>query len=46
MEFINKESIQRLAKDVKDIIKNPLDENNIFYKHDDENILKIGRAHV
>jgi ubiquitin-conjugating enzyme E2 Z len=40
MEFIKKESIQRLAKDVKDIIKNPLDENNIFYKHDDENILK------
>lgn len=40
MEFVKKENIQRLAKDVKDIIKNPLDENNIFYKHDDENILK------
>lgn len=40
MEFINKENIQRLAKDVKDIMKNPLHENNIYYKHDEDNMLK------
>ena len=39
----NKECVQRLAKDVKFIIKNPLDNENIYYKHDEENILK-GRA--
>ena len=36
----NKEYVQRLAKDVKFIIKNPLDNENIYYKHDEENILK------
>ena len=36
----NKSSIIRLAKDVKSIIRNPLENNNIYYKHDDENIYK------
>ena len=40
---IDKTALKRLAKDVREIIKNPLDENRIFYKHDQENILK-GRA--
>lgn len=40
---ISKETINRLAKDVKQIIKNPLVENRIFYKHDEDNILK-GKA--
>ena len=40
---IDKETIKRLAKDVKDIIKNPLTKNRIFYKHDTDNILK-GKA--
>jgi ubiquitin-protein ligase len=40
---IEKETLKRLAKDVKEIIKNPLIENRIFYKHDEDNILK-GKA--
>ena len=36
----NKSSIIRLAKDVKSIIKNPLENHNIYYKHDEENIYK------
>ena len=37
-----KKCIERLAKDVKYIIKNPLEleNNNIYYKHDEDNILK------
>ena len=37
-----KKCIERLAKDVKYIIKNPLEleNNNIYYKHDQDNILK------
>ena len=38
--LISKETIKRLLKDVKDIIKNPLTENGIYYLHDDEDILK------
>ena len=35
---ISSSTIQRLVKDVKYITKNPI--NNIYYKHDDENIMK------
>jgi ubiquitin-conjugating enzyme E2 Z len=38
--FITKETINRLLKDVKYIIKNPLTDNGIYYLHDDEDILK------
>jgi ubiquitin-conjugating enzyme E2 Z len=38
--IISKDSIQRLLKDVKDIIKHPLTSNGIYYKHDDEDMLK------
>uniref|UniRef100_A0A6C0KYN0 Ubiquitin-conjugating enzyme E2 Z n=1 Tax=viral metagenome TaxID=1070528 RepID=A0A6C0KYN0_9ZZZZ len=37
---LKKETIHRLLKDVKDIIKNPLTDNGIYYTHDDEDILK------
>lgn len=40
---IKKETIQptkRILKDVINIYKNPLTENNIFYKHDDTDILR------
>jgi ubiquitin-conjugating enzyme E2 Z len=37
---ISKEAITRLLKDVKQIIKNPLTENGIYYSHDDSDILK------
>ena len=33
-------SFKRLMKDIRDIIKNPLHEDGIYYMHDDENILK------
>lgn len=38
--FISKETINRLLKDVKHIIKNPLTDNGIYYIHDDTDILK------
>lgn len=37
---VSKETIKRLIKDVKDIKKNPLEEDGIYYKHDDENFMK------
>lgn len=37
---ISKETIHRLLKDVKQIIKNPLTENGIYYIHHDEDMLK------
>jgi ubiquitin-conjugating enzyme E2 Z len=47
--FISKETISRLVKDIKQIIKSPLIENGIYYIHDDKDILKgyaliIGQA--
>jgi len=38
--FISKETISRLLKDIKHIIKNPLTENGIYYLHDDTDMLK------
>lgn len=38
--FISKETINRLLKDVKNIIKNPLTEQGIYYIHDDTDMLK------
>jgi ubiquitin-protein ligase len=38
--FISKDSINRLLKDVKNIIQNPLIENGIYYIHDDSDLLK------
>jgi len=38
--FISKETITRLLKDVKQIIKNPLTDNGIYYIHDDSDMLK------
>jgi ubiquitin-conjugating enzyme E2 Z len=37
---ISKETITRLLRDVKQIIKNPLTENGIYYIHDDIDMLK------
>lgn len=39
-KFVTKETVNRLLKDVKDIIKNPLTENGIYYIHDDIEMLK------
>jgi ubiquitin-protein ligase len=38
--FISKDTINRLLKDVKQIIKNPLTDQGIFYIHDDTDMLK------
>lgn len=38
--FISKDTITRLLKDVKCIMKNPLTENGIYYIHDDVDIMK------
>ena len=38
--FISKETITRLLNDIKQIIKNPLTENGIYYIHDSDDILK------
>lgn len=40
---LDKSTIKRIAKDVKDIIKNPLHDHGIYYTHDNDNILK-GKA--
>ncbi len=36
---MNKTNQKRLLKDVVEIIKNPLHDNGIYYKHDDNNML-------
>lgn len=40
MTTISKETISRLLKDVRQMIKHPLTDNNIYYIHDDTDILK------
>jgi ubiquitin-conjugating enzyme E2 Z len=37
---ISKEAIGRLLRDVKNIMRNPLVDNGIYYVHDDEDLLK------
>lgn len=37
---ISKDTMNRLIKDVKEIIQHPLRDNGIFYSHDEENMLK------
>jgi len=39
-KVIKKETIRRLIKDVKELKGHPLSENNIYYYHDEEDILK------
>lgn len=38
--LLSRDCVKRIMKDVKNIYKNPLDDNGIFYKHDENNILK------
>ena len=38
--IISKETISRLLRDVKNIIKNPLTDNGIHYIHDEVDMLK------
>jgi ubiquitin-protein ligase len=40
MKVIKKETIQRLLKDVKQIIKYPLTDNGIYYSHDESDMIK------
>ena len=39
-KVITKETVQRLLKDVKQIIKHPLTENGIYYSHDESDMMK------
>ena len=39
-KFVTKETVNRLLKDVKEIMKNPLTDNGIYYIHDDTEMLK------
>jgi len=39
-KIISKETMQRLLRDVKQIIKNPLTDNGIYYVHDEEDMMK------
>lgn len=43
--IISKETVKRLIKDVKELLKHPLDSEGIYYKHDETNILK-GYAYI
>lgn len=38
--FISKETVQRLLRDVKQMIKSPLTDQGIYYVHDDTDMLK------
>ena len=38
--ILSKDTVKRLARDVRQLIKTPLTTNGIHYCHDDENILK------
>ena len=40
VKVINKETMHRLLKDVRQIIKHPLTDNNIYYIHDDTDMMK------
>jgi ubiquitin-conjugating enzyme E2 Z len=40
ISVLTKDTINRLLRDVKQVIKNPLNENGIYYMHDDEDMLK------
>lgn len=39
-KVVSQETIKRLARDVRQLIKSPLTSNGIYYHHDEENILK------
>ena len=38
--MVERTCIKRLASDVKDLIKDPLNEHDIYYKHDEDDMLK------
>lgn len=40
IKVIKKETIQRLLRDVKQIMKHPLTDNGIYYSHDETDLLK------
>jgi ubiquitin-conjugating enzyme E2 Z len=39
-DYVTKETMNRLVKEVSDIFKNPLTEQGIYYVHDDTNMLR------
>ena len=45
MSSLNRDTALRLAKDIRNLKKNPLHDNGIYYEHDEENMLH-GRAMI
>lgn len=43
--FISRETTKRLINDIRDIVRDPLDNEGIYYKHDEEDMLK-GYAYI
>jgi ubiquitin-conjugating enzyme E2 Z len=39
-KIVSPETVKRLARDVRQILKSPLTSNGIYYHHDEENLLK------
>ena len=39
-KVVSRETIRRLVKDVRDIVKQPLHEHGIYYHHDEEDMMK------
>lgn len=39
-KVIKKENVKRLIRDVKDVLRSPLHDNGIYYKHDETDMLK------
>jgi ubiquitin-protein ligase len=40
LPIVSRETVTRIIRDVKQLIKTPLSEHGIYYKHDEENIMK------
>jgi len=40
VDYLHKDTIRRIAKDVSNIYKSPLDKEGIYYVHNDDNMLK------
>ena len=40
MEKISKETVHRLAKDITQLVKCPLNDNGIYYHHDEATSMK------
>ena len=42
---ISRETVKRLISDIRDLRKSPLDDEGVYYKHDESNML-LGYAYI